>query len=50
MPIYLQSKLLRVLQDGTFRSIGSTEVKRSDLKIIAALNQDPIREIGLRPS
>ena len=39
MPIYLQSKLLRVLQDGTFRSIGSTEVKRSDLKIIAALNQ-----------
>lgn len=41
MPIYLQSKLLRVLQDGTFRSIGSTEVKRSDLKIIAALNQDP---------
>ena len=46
MPIYLQSKLLRVLQDGTFRSIGSTEVKRSDLKIIAALNQDPIREIA----
>ena len=46
MPIYLQSKLLRVLQDGTFRSIGSTEVKRSDLKIIAALNQDPIHEIA----
>ena len=30
----------------TFRSIGSTEVKRSDLKIIAALNQDPIHEIA----
>lgn len=46
MPIYLQSKLLRVLQDGTFRSIGSTEVKKSDVKIIAALNQDPIHEIA----
>ena len=44
MPIYLQSKLLRVLHDGTFRSIGSTEVKKSDLKIIAALKQDPNQE------
>lgn len=45
MPIYLQSKLLRVLQDGTFRSIGSKEVKKVDVKIISALNTKPIEAI-----
>ena len=46
MPLYLQSKLLRVLQDGTFRSLGSGVTKHVDVKIIAALNQDPIQEIA----
>lgn len=51
MPIHLQSKLLRVLQDGYFRSLGSKETKTSNVKIIAALNTDPataIREGNLR--
>ena len=45
MPLYLQSKLLRVLQDGTFRSLGSEEIKHVDVKVIAALNRDPMEEI-----
>ena len=31
MPIHLQSKLLRVLQDGQFRSLGAREVKKTDV-------------------
>ncbi|WP_313164860.1 sigma 54-interacting transcriptional regulator [Sedimentibacter sp.] len=45
MPSHLQSKLLRVLQDGTFRSIGSKEEKVVDVKVIAAINEDPVMAI-----
>ncbi len=45
MPVHLQSKLLRVLQDGTFRSIGSKEEKTVDVKVIAAINEDPLKAI-----
>ena len=45
MPIHLQSKLLRVLQDGYFRSLGSKEIKEVDVKIIAALNTEPLAAI-----
>ncbi|MBP1926056.1 arginine utilization regulatory protein [Sedimentibacter acidaminivorans] len=45
MPLHLQSKLLRVLQDGTFRSIGAKESKSVDIKVIAALNEEPLKAI-----
>lgn len=45
MPPHLQSKLLRVLQDGTFRSIGAKEEKTVDVKVIAAINEDPLKAI-----
>lgn len=45
MPLHLQSKLLRVLQDGYFRSLGSREIKAADVKIIAALNMEPLQAI-----
>lgn len=45
MPIHLQSKLLRVLQDGHFRSLGSWEQKAADVKIIAAINTEPLKAI-----
>ena len=45
MPMHLQSKLLRVLQDRTFRSIGAKEVKNVDIKIIAAINEEPLKAI-----
>lgn len=45
MPIHLQSKLLRVLQDGHFRSLGAKDVKKVDVKIIAAINTEPLKAI-----
>ncbi len=45
MPLHLQSKLLRVLQDGSFRSLGARQVKTVDVKIIAAINVEPLQAI-----
>lgn len=45
MPIQLQSKLLRVLQDGRFRRLGARETTCVDVKIIAAMNTDPLEAI-----
>lgn len=41
MEPYLQSKLLRVLQDGNIRPIGSNKAIDVDVRIIATLNEDP---------
>lgn len=40
MPIYLQSKLLRVIQDKKVIRIGSNQVISLDVRIIAATNKD----------
>jgi len=46
MPLHLQSKMLRVLQDGTFRRIGSKELKKVDVKIITSINEDPLKAVS----
>ena len=40
MPIDLQTRLLRILSDGTFYRLGGHEQLRTDARIIAATNQD----------
>jgi len=39
MPWEIQAKLLRVIQEGEFRPLGSTQVKKVDVRIIAAASQ-----------
>ncbi|WP_102400552.1 sigma-54 interaction domain-containing protein [Haloimpatiens massiliensis] len=41
MDTYLQSKLLRVLQDGYIRPIGSSKSIEVDVRVIATLNKEP---------
>jgi chemotaxis protein methyltransferase CheR len=40
LPIELQPKLLRVLQDGEFERLGGGQTKTTDVRIIAATNRD----------
>jgi len=48
MPLQIQAKLLRVLQDGKFRPLGAEKEKRVTVKVIAAMNQDPLEAMNQR--
>ncbi len=45
MPMTLQAKLLRVLQEGTIRAVGATTEKQVDVRIICATNRDLAAEV-----
>ncbi|CAG0905725.1 unnamed protein product [Cyprideis torosa] len=47
IPLALQSKLLRVLQEKSFERVGGTKTLSVDVRIISASNKDLKEEVGL---
>jgi PAS domain S-box-containing protein len=45
IPIEVQAKLLRVLQDREFERVGGTGAIKVDVRVIAATNRDPVKAI-----
>ncbi len=40
IPLPMQVKLLRLLESGTYRRVGSTELRRADVRLISATHRD----------
>jgi formate hydrogenlyase transcriptional activator len=48
MPLEMQPKLLRVLQDGQFERLGGTQTMHSDFRLVAATNRDLRAMVGIQ--
>ena len=48
MPLDLQPKLLRLLENGTYLMVGDTKEQKANLRLIAATNRDLQQEIELK--
>ena len=46
LPLELQKKLLRVLQDGEFERLGSSKVRHTNARVITATNRDLEEEVA----
>jgi len=45
LPLETQARLLRVLQNGEYMRVGSNEVRKTDVRIVAATNKDLLKSI-----
>ncbi len=45
MPLFMQAKLLRVLESGEFRRIGGTDTLRADVRLVSATNNDLLKKV-----
>ncbi|MBI5504058.1 MAG: sigma 54-interacting transcriptional regulator [Deltaproteobacteria bacterium] len=45
IPLELQGKLLRVLQEGTFERVGEDRTRRANVRVVAATNRDLRRQV-----
>jgi DNA-binding NtrC family response regulator len=46
MPLEQQVKLLRVLETGEFKKVGSNEIQHCDVRVVSATNRDPAQAIN----
>ncbi|MBK68120.1 MAG: sigma-54-dependent Fis family transcriptional regulator [Rickettsiales bacterium] len=47
MDLDLQTKLLRFIQTGQFKPVGSNKLLKTDIRIVCATNRDPLKEVEL---
>lgn len=46
IPLSMQVKLLRLLETGTYRRVGSTELRRADIRVVSATHRDLDRMVS----
>lgn len=46
IPLTMQVKLLRLLETGTYRRVGSTELRHADIRVVAATHRDLERMVA----